>query len=108
MDTTATQTLQVAALNDAARSNAANYMATRGIMALSDITISGIFVAVQEFTAFTEDNDPYGEHDFGSFTVDGQKVFWKIDYYTQDLSGGCDPLDPDCRRVITIMLAEEY
>ncbi len=108
MDTTATQILKVAALNDAARQNAANYTATRGVMALSDITISDIFVTVQEFTAFTEDNDPYGEHDFGSFTIDGQKVFWKIDYYTQDLSGGCDPLDPHCRRVITIMLAEEY
>ena len=108
MDTTATQTLKVAALNDGARQNAANYTATRGIMALSDITISDIFVAVQEFTNFTEDNDPYGEHDFGSFVVDSQKVFWKIDYYTQDLSSGCDPLDPHCRRVVTVMLADEY
>lgn len=99
---------QIAALNDAARSNAFNYMATRGVMSLDEVTISDIFVAVQDFSRFTEDNDPYGEHDFGSFTVAGNKVFWKIDYYTQDLSSGCDPLDPKCRRVITIMLAEEY
>lgn len=111
MDTETVQnetSMKIAQLNDAARSNAANYMATRGIMALDEVTISDIFVAVQDFSKFTEDNDPYGEHDFGSFTVAGNKVFWKIDYYQQDLSGWCDPLDPDCRRVLTIMLAEEY
>ena len=99
---------KIAALNDAARSNACNYMATRGVMSLDEVVISDIFVAVQEFSNFTEDNDPYGEHDFGSFTAGGNKVFWKIDYYTQDLSSGCDPLDSGCRRVLTIMLAEEY
>lgn len=111
MDTETVQnetSMKIAQLNDAARSNAANYMATRGIMSLDEVTISDIFVAVQDFSKFTEDNDPYGEHDFGSFTVAGNKVFWKIDYYQQDLSGWCDPLDPDCRRVLTIMLAEEY
>jgi hypothetical protein len=55
---------QIAALNDAARSNAFNYMATRGVMSLDEVTISDIFVAVQDFSKFTEDNDPYGEHDF--------------------------------------------
>jgi hypothetical protein len=101
-------TTKLAALNDAARSNAFNYVATRGIMSLSEAVISEIFVRVQNFTDFTEDNDPYGEHDFGSFTVEGNKVFWKIDYYNKDLSGGCDPLSPECCRVLTIMLAEEY
>ena len=99
---------KIAALNDAARSNAANYMATRGIMSLDEVTISDIFVAVQDFSKFTEDNDPYGEHDFGSFTVSGVKIFWKIDYYDEALKGWCDPLSPDCHRVLTIMLAEEY
>jgi hypothetical protein len=99
---------KIAELNDAARSNAANYMATQGIIALDEVAISEAFVGVQQFDSFTEDNDPYGEHDFGSFKVAGEKVFWKIDYYKQDLSGWCDSLDPDCRRVITVMLAEEY
>ena len=99
---------KIAALNDAARSNAANYMATRGIMSLDEVTISEIFVAVQDFSKFTEDNDPYGEHDFGSLVVAGEKVFWKIDYYDENLKNWCDPLDPDCQRVLTIMLAEEY
>ena len=77
-------------------------------MSLDEVVISDIFVAVQEFSNFTEDNDPHGEHDFGSFTVAGNKVFWKIDYYDQQLSGWCDPLSPDCNRVLTVMLAEEY
>ena len=100
--------MKIAQLNDVARSNAANYMATRGIMSLDEVTISDIFVVVQDFNKFTEDNDPYGEHDFGSLKVAGEKVFWKIDYYDENLKNWCDPLDPDCQRVLTIMLAEEY
>lgn len=99
---------KIAALNDAARGNAFNYMATRGIVSLEQAVISDIFIAVQGFRDFTEKNDPHGEHDFGSLTVAGNKVFWKIDYYKRDLSGWCDPLSPECRRVLTVMLAEEY
>lgn len=106
--TSISQVELVAELNDAARSNAVNYMATGGIMALDEVAISDIFVGVQNFTKFTEDNDPYGEHDFGSFEAAGHKVFWKIDYYDQQLKYGVEPLDPDCRRIVTIMLAEEY
>jgi Protein of unknown function (DUF3768) len=39
------------------------------------------------FDAFTTDNDPCGERDFGSFLLDGEKLFWKIDYV--------DKADPD-------------
>ena len=99
---------KIAELNDAARSNAVNYMTTRGVVSLEPEVLSDIFIGVQKFSDFTEDNDPYGEHDFGALSVAGHRVFWKIDYYTQDLSGGCDPLDPACRRIITIMLAKEY
>lgn len=99
---------RIARLNDATRENALNYMATRGILALDPSIVSDIYIGVQNFKDFTEDNDPYGEHDFGSFTVAGNKIFWKIDYYDQELSGWCDPLHPDCRRILTIMLAEDY
>jgi hypothetical protein len=62
------------------------------------------------FDAFTDDNDPHGEHDFGEFEVKGRKLFWKIDYYDIDMEHGSDdPADPDkTTRVITVMLAEEY
>ena len=103
-----TQVSDIAKLNDAARSNAFNYVATRGIMALEPEAISDIFIRVQCYKDFNTDNDPYGEHDFGSFTVAGNKVFWKIDYYDRQLKQGVDPLDPNCSRVLTIMLAEEY
>jgi hypothetical protein len=64
--------------------------------------------SVESFSRFTEDNDPYGEHDFGSLKFEEQKILWKIDYYDQDLKYWCDPLDKACRRVLTVMLAEEY
>jgi hypothetical protein len=42
--------------------------------------------------------------------ADGHTIMFKIDYFAQDLSmHSPDPADPSVtRRVITIMLAEEY
>ena len=59
---------------------------------------------------FTEDNDPHGEHDFGSFEMAGEKFFWKIDYFDLDLKfHSPDAANPDLtHRVLTIMLASEY
>jgi hypothetical protein len=52
------------------------------------------------------------EHDFGSFDCEGQRIFWKIDYYDRASFGtGCDmgsddPTDPaKTLRILTIMLA---
>lgn len=64
--------------------------------------------AIHNFSEFNEDNDPYGEHDFGSLELEGERILWKIDYYDQSLGNWCDPLDPNCRRVMTVMLAEDY
>jgi hypothetical protein len=95
----------IAALNDAHRKSR-TYMFTRGVWSLENL--QGLIVAVQNYDSFTEDNDPYGEHDFGSLEWDGKKVFWKIDYYDQELKYGLDPLDPKCNRVLTVLLSEEY
>jgi hypothetical protein len=56
------------------------------------------------------DNDPYSEHDFGSFEIEGDKFFWKIDCYDKTLEfGSPDPTDPSVTtRLLTIMLASEY
>lgn len=99
---------KIAKLNDAARRNVMSYMTTAGVISLEPSIVGDIYTAVYNYKDFTEDNDPYGEHDFGSFKIHGHKIFWKIDYYDQQLKYGVDPLDPDCRRVVTIMLAEEY
>jgi len=65
---------------------------------------------VIEYDTWTEDNDPYGEHDFGAFDYMGDKLFWKIDYYDKNLEYGSeDPSNPGMTtRVLTIMLASEY
>ncbi len=57
---------------------------------------------------FTEDNDPYGEHDFGGVELEEQTVYWKIDYYDQSLEGlSPAPANPELTvRVLTIMLCK--
>jgi hypothetical protein len=97
---------EIAKINDEYRKARQGFMVTRGVSALPNIAT--VLSMVQDFNKFSEDNDPYGEHDFGAFEVFGEKLFWKIDYYGQDLSGWCDPLSSECRRVLTVMLAEEY
>ena len=103
---------QIAALNDQARRSFAGcrVMITAGIQALGEDALRIILQAVQQYDAFTPDNDPYGEHDFGSFHYAGHQVFWKFDYYDLDLTmHSPDASDPTVTaRVLTVMLAEEY
>ena len=84
---------------------------TAGIDALAGNVRAEALDMVRTFDAFTQDNDPHGEHDFGSLEIDGQNVFWKIDYFDKldpDL-GAEDPADgTTTERVLTVMLAEEY
>ena len=69
-----------------------------------------ILQKVRVFDQFTEDNDPYGEHDFGAFEFEGSRIYWKFDYYDRSMKWGSpDPSDPEqTTRVLTIFLAEEY
>ncbi|MGP2490308.1 DUF3768 domain-containing protein [Mesorhizobium sp. PUT5] len=102
----------IAELNDAFRSSFlfGQILLTPGIASLPGPDRAAIIAKVQSFDAFGPDNDPYGEHDFGSFDQAGVKVFWKIDYYNLSMTGGSeDPADvKKTRRVLTIMLAREY
>ena len=99
-------------LNDAFRSSfhGGRVMMTSGVYELPDCVKAQAFIQLAEFSEFSADNDPYDEHDFGSFDVAGRKFFWKIDYYDKDLLNGSeDPANPECtRRVLTLMLATEY
>lgn len=84
---------------------------TAGIDALSPVQKLSIFQQVREFNVFTEDNDPWGEHDFGVILVEGVgSVYWKIDAYDPSLTYGSeDQADPSkTMRVLTILLASEY
>ena len=66
--------------------------------------------AVRTFDAFSTDNDPWGEHDFGAFELDGEKLFWKLDMYDRSMTmGSPNPAnEAETCRVLTIMLAHEY
>ncbi|WP_084678891.1 DUF3768 domain-containing protein [Methylocystis sp. ATCC 49242] len=83
---------------------------TAGVASLPLADQAAIVRKVMRFDAFTPDNDPYGEHDFGAFEHKGQKFFWKIDYYAPNMAHGSDdPADPaQTIRVLTIMFADEY
>lgn len=100
-------------LNDAMRRAGpacGHWMMTQGVKAEGPVFMLLATKAVQTFSDFTPDNDPYGERDFGAFDLAGRRIFWKIDCYDRDLrSGSNDPSDPSITcRVLTIMLASEY
>lgn len=65
---------------------------------------------LRTFDNFTEDNDPYQEHDFGSFKHNNDKIFFKIDYYDKSMRfASNNPANQnETTRVLTIMLASEY
>jgi hypothetical protein len=83
---------------------------TAGVAALGAETVARIVKTIAVYDDFCHANDPYEEHDFGSFEVDGHTIFFKIDYFDKSRSyHSLDPADPSVtERVITIMLAEEY
>src|SRR6266566_8334781 len=85
-------------------------MMTCGVVALPDVVKAKALQLVATFDQFTEDNDPHGEHDFGSFELVNRKFFWKIDWYDAGCEFGSeDPSDPkQTTRVLALMLASEY
>ena len=109
---TETTTACIRTLNDALRwlSAGGELFVTRGIAGLPETEQAAILDRVRTFDDFTEDNDPWRKHDFGSFEHNGRTIDWKIDYYDLALRfHSPDAADPAVtRRVLTIMLAEEY
>ena len=106
------QTQQIRALNDDLRKYliGGGAVITPGIAALGQEAVERIVQTVAVFDDFCHANDPYEEHDFGSFEAEVEKIFFKIDYYDRTLTHHPpDPANPAVtERVITIMLAEEY
>jgi hypothetical protein len=107
-----TKTKAIRALNDELRQNftTGTALMTAGVAALGAETVARIVKTIGVYDDFCHVNDPYEEHDFGSFEADGHAIFFKIDYFDSTLTvHSPDPSDPAVtKRVITIMLAEEY
>lgn len=108
----ATKSDEIRRLNDKFRTTFVGGVVTltTGVHSLNEETRAEVLRSVREFTAFSEDNDPHHERDFGSFDVAGMHFFFKLDYYDRDLNcGSDDPADPKkTTRVLTVMLASEY
>ena len=123
------QTVRIARLNDVARRAmgvACTAVATAGFRSLSASDQSRVRELIETYDAFDEDNNPHGERDFGTIyqlacgrwtterprlrDEEHERVFWKFDYYDRDLQYGSeDAANPAVtRRVLTIMLADEY
>ena len=123
------QTARIARLNDLARSAmgvACTAVATVGFRSLSASDQSRVRELIETFDAFDEGNDPHGERDFGCVYQLGdgrwttgrprvrdderERVFWKLDYYDRAMRFASeDAANPAVtRRVLTIMLADEY
>lgn len=109
---TPTTESRIAQLNDGFRTSfiGGKVVFSYQVAQLPEEERNAILTKVQTFNDFTEDNDPYGEHDFGAFEHLGQKLFWKIDYYDLSLRyGSDDPANPAItRRVLTVLFADEY
>ena len=105
-------TERIRELNDALRMTfgGGTVVTTPLVRILGSEKMGELLQRVRTFTAFDSDNDPHGEHDFGSIEIDGRQFFFKIDYYDKSMMcASDDPADPDkTNRVMTIMRADEY
>lgn len=103
-------TEKIRELNDRLRTSlhGGRVMTTQGVLALNDLP--AILTRLREYDDFKPGDDFYGEHDFGSFTHEGQLLYFKIDYYDPDLMfGSSDPSDEAITlRVLTLMLSTDY
>jgi hypothetical protein len=112
MNTTHDPAARIRELNDAFRTTFAGgkMVMSASVAALPAMVKSSALAKVAEFSEFTPENDPHGEHDFFSFEHCSRTFFWKCDYYNKEMDGGSeDPADPDITtRVGTLMLAEDY
>lgn len=123
------QTARIARLNDQARQAmgvACTAVATVGFRSLPDADQSSVRELIETFDAFDDDNDPHGERNFGTIYQlvcgrwtterppsrddERERVFWKLDYYDRAMRFASeDAANPAItRRVLTIMLSDEY
>ncbi len=106
------RTQQIAKLNDRFRQTltGGRIVMTHSVSALEENAKFRILSLIRQFEDFTSDNDPYGEHDFGAVETDGDRYYWKIDYFDKNLEmhSPDETVEEVTTRVMTIMRAEEY
>lgn len=83
---------------------------TPGVSSIPGQKLHQLFEKIASFDDFNQGNDPHGEHDFGAIEFEGQRYYFKIDYYDKDFEYLSEnPASPNAtRRRLTVMLAEEY
>jgi hypothetical protein len=103
---------RIRALNDAFRRSFVGgvVVITAGIEAMPADQRRAVLAKVRAFDVFSDDNDPYHEHDFGTVEDRDAHFFWKINYYDEGMElFSPDPADPTVTtRVLTVMLIDEY
>jgi hypothetical protein len=102
---------QIAHANDLLRRTCAgSYLKiSSGVSALPPKVIADALMQMRAYDKFTPQNDPYREHDFGSFRADGHEFYFRIDALNATLTGPApDPFAADTKRICTLMLSSEY
>ncbi len=109
------RTITIAAQNDLFRTTFDRKLGvvtlTQAVNALDDMNKTKLINLIRDFTIDSHDgNDPYSEHDFGAVELNGEKYFFKIDYYDKTLKFGSeDPANLEMtKRVMTIMHSRDY
>ena len=106
------RTAHIRRLNDDLRCRGigGTVLVSAGMHALGPATVSEVLRLVGQFDAFIPENDPHGEHDCAALQIGRLRVLWKVDLYDNGLlhhsRDGADPAVT--KRVLTVMLAQEY
>jgi len=102
---------RIRALNDVMRltGHGGVVVESLNVSDLPDVTKAKVHRAIQEFDDFTEENDPWGEHDCAVVRVGAEDYLFKVDYYDKNLEyHSPDKADPlVTTRVLTICTPDE-
>lgn len=81
-----------------------------GVRSLAKEYQHRVFLRVRTHSEFSSERRKCEQHDFGRFEEGGHEIIWRITYHDLFLrSYSAEPDNPHTtRRVLTIMLAEEY
>ena len=105
------QNARIRELNDAFRQSFVGgvIVITPALEELSSKVRERVLERVRTFDEWNDKDEPFGEHDFGAFKIDGVDFFWSIECYDRSMQRGTDdPTDPEkTTRVLTVMTGED-